>query len=299
LTIQFVSSLINSYSSLSKLESVLAWIFRFLINCNQTREKRKLNNISINEICYSRQLLIKTVQQNHFANELSALRANKPLKSNSSLLSLSPFVNNDGLLRVGGRIQNSQAEFDTRHPILLPGNSRLTRLIFEREHRRLLHAGPQALLYAIRERYWPIKGRAMAKRIVHECMKCFRGNPKPLSQLMGQLPADRVTPKRPFFVTGIDFAGPITTLVNKGRGRRTNKSYIALFVCFSTKAIHLEAVSDLSSNSFITALRRFAGRRGYPNRIICDNATNFVGARNQLKEIIKFVREQSKDRREG
>ncbi|GAB1867680.1 hypothetical protein CAJAP_08759 [Camponotus japonicus] len=112
---------------------------------------------------------------------------------------------------------------------------------------------------------------------------------------MGQLPADRVTSKRPFFVIGIDFARPVTTLVNRGRGRKTNKLYIALFICFATRAIHLEAVSDLSSNSFIAALRRFVGRRGCPQRIFCDNATNFVGAKNELNEMRHFIEEQTKN----
>ncbi|XP_039311990.1 uncharacterized protein LOC120359243 [Solenopsis invicta] len=109
---------------------------------------------------------------------------------------------------------------------------------------------------------------------------------------MGRLPADRVTSRRPFFVTGVDFAGPITTLVNRGRGRKTNKSYISLFICFATKAIHLEAVSDLSASSFIAALRRFIGRRGCPQCIYSDNATNFVGAKNEIYDIQRLIQEQ-------
>lgn len=112
---------------------------------------------------------------------------------------------------------------------------------------------------------------------------------------MGRLTADRVVPRRPFSVTGMDFAGPIVTLVNRGRGRKTNKSYILLFICFSTRAIHLEAMSDLSSSSFIAALRRFVRRRGCPQRHFCDNATNFVRARNELHEIRQFVKEKISD----
>ncbi|XP_011860375.1 PREDICTED: uncharacterized protein LOC105557675 [Vollenhovia emeryi] len=112
---------------------------------------------------------------------------------------------------------------------------------------------------------------------------------------MGQLPADRITPKRPFFVIGVDFAGPVTTLVNRGRGRKTNKSYISLFICFTTKAIHIEAVSDLSSASFIAALRRFAGRRGHPQCIYCDNATNFVGAKNELTEMCELIKRENRE----
>ena len=200
------------------------------------------------------QTLIKTTQGVHFAEEIADLKAKGQIRSSSKLLSLSPFLDELGILRVGGRIQNSAECFDKKHPILLPYDGRLTQLLFEREHRRLLHAGPQALLYAVREKYWAIKGRSMARKIVHKCVVCFRSSPKSLSQIMGQLPIDRVTPKRPFFVTKVDFAGPIITLVNRGRGRKTNKSYAALFICFSTRAIHIELVSDLSSNAFIAAL---------------------------------------------
>ncbi|XP_071577540.1 uncharacterized protein [Temnothorax nylanderi] len=109
---------------------------------------------------------------------------------------------------------------------------------------------------------------------------------------MGDLPTDRVTPMRPFFICGVDFAGPITTLLNKGRGRKTIKSYIALFICFATKVIHLEAVSDLSTAAFLAALKRFIGRRGCPQKIYSDNATNFKGAQREINEIYSFVRQQ-------
>ncbi|XP_061397327.1 uncharacterized protein LOC133333008 [Musca vetustissima] len=100
---------------------------------------------------------------------------------------------------------------------------------------------------------------------------------------MGNLPKDRVTGSRPFEVVGVDFAGPIPTYL-RIRGKGPYKSYIAVFVCFATKAAHLEAVSDLSSEAFIAALKRFIGRRGVPTKICCDNATNFIGAERKLNE---------------
>ncbi|XP_071573943.1 uncharacterized protein [Temnothorax nylanderi] len=106
---------------------------------------------------------------------------------------------------------------------------------------------------------------------------------------MGSLPGDRIKPSRAFSITGIDFAGPIITLVNKGRGQKTCKSYVALFICFATKAIHLEATSELSTAAFLAALRRFIGRRGLPSKICSDNATNFVGAKRELEELYTFI----------
>ncbi|XP_075167712.1 uncharacterized protein LOC142239836 [Haematobia irritans] len=112
---------------------------------------------------------------------------------------------------------------------------------------------------------------------------------------MGNLPKDRVSGSRPFQVVGVDFAGPIATYL-RIRGKTPYKSYIAVFVCFTTKAVHLEAVSDLSSDAFIAALKRFIGRRGLPSKIYCDNATNFIGDESKLKE---FHLEETKSKIES
>lgn len=108
----------------------------------------------------------------------------------------------------------------------------------------MLHAGPQALLFSIRERYWPLNVRNIARGMVRRYVTCFRTNPRPINQIMESLPSDRVTCQRAFNVVGVDYAGTIVTLVNKGRGRKTNKSYISLFIWFSAKPIHLEIVSN-------------------------------------------------------
>ncbi|GFQ86948.1 hypothetical protein TNCT_333541 [Trichonephila clavata] len=105
---------------------------------------------------------------------------------------------------------------------------------------------------------------------------------------MGNLPKHRVTLERPFFSCGIDYAGPVLIKCNKGRGTKSTKGYIALFVCLATKAVHIEAVGDLTTDSFIAALRRFSARRGAPRHIYSDNGTNFVGARRKLDDIRKL-----------
>lgn len=193
---------------------------------------------------------------------------------------------------MGGRLQHSLLLFERKHPIILPDCNPVTNLLFEREHRRLLHASQLLLLSSIKERYWPLRGRDLARKICHACVWCAKNKPRELSQIMGLLPSDRVRPSRAFTITGLDFAGPITTLANKGRGRKTNKSYIALFVCFSTKAAHLEDTSELTIAAFIAALRRFIGRRGRPRMLYSDNGTNFVGANRELKEVYQQVQEQ-------
>jgi hypothetical protein len=112
---------------------------------------------------------------------------------------------------------------------------------------------------------------------------------KPLlaHQLMGHLPASRVTPGRPFITSGLDYAGFLQVRTTKGRGHRSYKAYVALFVCFVTRALHLELVSDLTTSSFVAAFLRFTSRRGLYRYLYSDNATTSKGADNELRNMFK------------
>ncbi|XP_049886269.1 uncharacterized protein LOC126380933 isoform X1 [Pectinophora gossypiella] len=213
---------------------------------------------------------------------------------------MSPFLDSEGVLRVGGRLNNTNFNFNKKHPALLDGKHYFTRLLMRAEHLRLLHAGPQLLLATFRDQFWPLGGRTLARKVTRECVICTRFRGQTMEPLMGHLPEDRVTQNYPFQVSGMDFAGPLLISSKKGRGNRISKCYLCLFICFCTKAIHLEIVSDLSTNAFISCLRRFISRRGKPDKLYCDNATNFVGANNELgrallsslKSVYEFAAEE-------
>lgn len=113
--------------------------------------------------------------------------------------------------------------------------------------------------------------------------------------MMGNLPEHRVKVSAPFSTCGVDYAGPLLIKDRKGRGSKTSKCYVCLFICFSVKAVHLELVTDLSTDSFLLALRRFVSRRGLPLHIYSDNGTNFVGANASLRELGSFLRTNSND----
>lgn len=132
---------------------------------------------------------------------------------------------------------------------------------------RLLHAGPQLLLSSVREQFWPIGGKNLARKVVHSCIQCFRNNPIQSQVPMGDLPKGRVSLTSPFYSTGVGHAGPFIVKDRKGRSCKTSKAFVCLFVCFATKAVHLELVSDLTTEAFIAALRRFSARRGKPAHI--------------------------------
>ena len=106
---------------------------------------------------------------------------------------------------------------------------------------------------------------------------------------MGQLPAQRVMPHFPFQITGVDYAGPLT--IKKGHTRKPVliKAYLAIFVCFSSKAVHIEVIEDDSTEDFLAGLKRFIARRGLPLEIHSDNGKNFIGARNDLYQLYRFL----------
>ncbi|XP_063917191.1 uncharacterized protein LOC135132905 [Zophobas morio] len=261
-------------------------MYRFINNCRvknrrlsislddaQSSKSNHILALTINELQHAHDVLIKLVQNETFSQELNLLNSNQDINKSSKLLNLSPFIDMQGIIRVGGRLRNANLSFDKKHPIILPKNHPLTKMIIRHFHIVNLHAGAQATLAAIRHSYWIIAGRNTIRSVLHKCITCFRAKPTIAHQKMGDLPEPRLEPVRPFFKTGVDYCGPIFIKESRGRGKG------------STKAVHLELVSDLTSEGFLNALRRFMSRRGQVKELHSDNATNFVGSKNQLKEL--------------
>lgn len=180
----------------------------------------------------------------------------------------------------------SQLDYERKHPILISKESFLTNLLIADAHTKTLHGGPQAMITYLRTRYWIIGVKLAVKSYFRKCVTCIRYANRTRTQLMGQLPAARVTPNKPFLCSGVDYAGPIDIRVSKGRGNKSFKGYIVLFICMSTRAIHLEAVSDMTSKGFLAAFKRFVARRGRCAELHSDNGTNFVGAAREIAELL-------------
>ena len=108
---------------------------------------------------------------------------------------------------------------------------------------------------------------------------------------MGDLPANRFSQIKASTEIGIDFCGPFYLTYRRVRGSKPFKAYVCVIVCFSTKALHLELVSDLTSDACLAALRRFVARRGTVTTIHSDQGTNFIGASNQLRDLFKSAAE--------
>ncbi|XP_043064079.1 uncharacterized protein LOC122320068 [Drosophila ficusphila] len=230
------------------------------------------------------QMLIRCIQISNLADDYWRVHSKQQISSSSPLSSLLPFIDSFGLMRVGGRLQNSSLDYNAQHPVILPRQHPVTRAIILDLHRRNLHSGPRALLAHMRLQFWPIGGRKTVSAATSKCVICFRAKPQLSQHIMADLPKDRVNATSTFMVTGLDFCGPFYYKTGV-RSKVPVKTYVCVFICFATKAIHLELVQDLSTQAFLGALKRFILTRGKPVRIWWDNAPNFVGAKNELAEL--------------
>ncbi|KAH8232106.1 hypothetical protein KR032_003514, partial [Drosophila birchii] len=274
----------NHGNSFHKLQRIVAYMLRF---CHK-QNRSPTTTLSVGELTYARKLILSTIQKIEFSAEHKQLRIHRTVDKRSSIVSLSPIIGHDGLIRVGGRLEESNLPYAAKHQILLPYNDQIVKMLLREMHEENMHCGAQSLRAIARQQYWILNDKTMARSIIHSCVRCTRARPKLMQQIMGNLPADRVTQARPFSNSGVDYCGPFW-IHHKIRGKRPDKAYIAVFCCFATKAVHLELVSDLTTDAFLAALRRFLGRRGKCQTIHCDNATNFVGANNQLKALEETI----------
>ncbi|CAG9134415.1 unnamed protein product [Plutella xylostella] len=281
----------TKFSNLQRMLRVISYCRRWL-NLKEAKEKREKHTkfITAEEIKQTLESCIKQAQEIEFKDEIKQLKSEGSVPKKSKLRNLCPLLDESGILRVGGRIQQSHTDYDTQHPIILPATSHLSRLIIVDAHQKTMHGGPQLMLNYLRSKFWIMRARDLCKKSYRECVTCIRYSVKNTTQMMGQLPEVRLKPNRPFKSAGVDYAGPINIRFSPGRGSKSYKGYICLFVCMVTRAIHLEAVTDLTSKGFIAAFRRFTGRRGHCYDLYSDNGTNFIGADKQLREMFNSAK---------
>ncbi|GFV87415.1 integrase catalytic domain-containing protein [Trichonephila clavipes] len=287
----FFDHLLSRSNKFLTIVRVLSFLYRFLFNIRNPTNK-KTGPLTSDEMKEAEIYLMKQVQLSSFCKEIRAMQNGDDICNKSKILNLSPFLDYKGIIRVGGRLKHSRLPYSSKHPILLPAKSKLTIIIVKYYHEKYFHLGPQHLLYQVRLKYWPIHGRNICRKVVHNCVICFKFNPKICSQKMGDLPKERITPDKVFNSTGIDLCGPFFIKNKYQRKGPEIKVYVCIFICLVTKAIHLEIISDLTSQALIAALKRFISRRGKCHKIFSDNGTNMIGANREIKALSKLVRDR-------
>ena len=264
-----------------------------------TKDATRLRNPTAKELQQATTVIVRTVQRDSFGPELSSTpySGTKPVEASrrengekkrtlrgSPLYQLDPFVDSDGVVRVGGRLRRAQLEYGEKHPALLPRSHHVADLVVRHYHNQVHHQGRQITHGAIRQAgYWLIGGHRAVARELSKCVVCKKLRGPFLDQRMADLPADRTEVAPPFTNVGFDVFGPWMVRSRKTHaGAANSKRWGVVFTCLSSRAVHVEVLESMDTSSFICALRRFFAIRGPASLLRCDRGTNFIGAKAEL-----------------
>lgn len=252
-------------SRFSRIINVICWIRRFILGC-KNKMHRFAKELSAEEREAAENLLWLNIQKESFGEVTDSVKGLVVVKDQNNIV------------RVKTKLLDRDDEFSFRYPILLPSKHHVVSCLIRDCHLKHCHAGPQTVRTILREKFWIISSKRNIKNVLSKCVRCKRFSARACATPPIHLPSDRVRDSKVFEVVGIDLCGPLF-LKQKG------KVWIVLFTCAVYRAIHLELVTDLSTEGFIQALRRFVARRGRPTTIYTDNGTNFKGTNNILKSL--------------
>ena len=284
------SRLLNSFSDWFRLKNAVGWILRIRrALLGRVKESVKSGEVrsgvvevpllTVQELREAEDAIVRYVQRKAFPEELTSA----PAKKSSPLHRLNPRVVN-GILTVGGRLTQAGMPESTKHPKILPKRGHITDMVIRDMHERTGHQGREHVLAALRCEYWIVDGNSAVRRVLSRCVSCRKRQAPVVTQVMSDLPTERVTPGEPPFTrVGTDYFGPFYTK----NGRKQSKRYGVVFTCLATRAVHIEVADSLDTSSFISALRRFQARRGQVKYIRSDNGTNFVGAERELRKEVE------------
>ena len=271
---------IERYSSLQRLLAVTAYVFRF-VHTTRCTSPATTPHLTSAELSRANQELLKAVQHSQFPMEISNLTSKSrhlPLVRQLRL-----FLDDNQLIRCGGRIHNAPLSELARFPYLLPAKHHYTNLVILQAHISQHHSGVNATLTVIRQQYWIPSGRQRIRSLLRKCVICRKvaGRPYPTPD-PPPLVKCRVHTANTFEVTGVDFTGALYVRSSEGE----IKAYVCLFTCAVSRAVHLEIVVDLTVACFLQAFRRFVSRRSLPRLMLSDNASTYLAAAEELQSLL-------------
>ena len=282
------------FSTWDSLVRAIAFLKRFVRRWkSSSKDSDQVTQSSVTSDAVS--VIIKSAQSEAYREEIDAIRNGDSPPRSSSLLPLSPVLDEEGFLRVGGRLRHMKGEFDddksVTHPIIIPKKHHVALLLVRHYHAKVHHQGRNITEGAIRSAgYWVIGGKRTISSVIQSCVTCRKLRGKLGWTFMADLPEDRIAPSPPFTFVGVDVFGPWPVVVRRTRGGSANsKRWGLLFTCLVSRAVHIELLEELSSASFINALRRFLALRGPVKHFRSDRGTNFVGAVKELNIDAEFV----------
>lgn len=287
----FVNLLEKRVSNWYRLKKMVVVWFRF-VDFLITKSVAIHGTPKVAELYKAECAIVRSVQRRYFQTDVLSLSTTSSnlqsprIRKSSHIYRLSPILDADGLLRVGGRLRRSTLDEGLKHPVILPKNSYVTHLVVQWCHEVVKHGGRGLTLNEVRSKgFWIIAGNSVVRNYIYKCVTCRVLRGRAADQKMADLPVDRVTAAPPFTYCAVDLFGPFVIR----EGRRELKRYGCLFTCLACRAIHIETTNSLDTASFINALRRFISRRGNIRELRSDNGTNFVGAERELTEACKNI----------
>ena len=292
---------LSRFSDWHSLKKIVAWLLRAKPRPTESddmeRQVSKPRPISVEEMVKAEVAILRLIQKCQFSkeiaiiggeckreNEISCASRKSRIKRSSQLSRLDPFLDQNGLLRVGGRLRKlEELEEEIKHPVIIPRRGHFTDLIIRHTHENTAHGGRGLTMNELRNRYWIINGNSAVRYYISKCVKCRRLRARVNEQKMADLPKERGASAPPFTFCGVDYFGPFSVK----EGRKEVKRYGVVFTCMASRAVHIETAVSLETDSFINALRRFIARRGPVREIRSDRGTNLVGAEKELNLALK------------
>ncbi|XP_062538931.1 uncharacterized protein LOC134207225 [Armigeres subalbatus] len=285
----------NRFSNWLRLVRTAAYVLRAVRRFRGEKFLRP-KVLTKEELFEAENMIWRQVQNEAYPDEYTILQRNLTQLSNpvsipksSPLYRLSAFVDGFCVIRINSKLSAEQTlSYGLRHPILLPRLHPAVHLLAEYYHRRYLHGNAETICNEMRQKFFIPGLRILIRQVSKQCLTCRIKKSVPQPPMMAPLPQARTqTMVRPFTHTGVDYFGPIMVK----QGRSLVKRWVALFTCLTVRAVHLEIVHSLSTQSCIMAIRRFVARRGGPEAFYSDNGTNFIGASNLLAKQIQDIQE--------
>ena len=268
----------TKFNSFEKYTRIIAYARRFL---SLNRKELRGTPLISDELEAAKYKLFAISQHESFSDEITRISKQQPLTDKSRISALTPFLDDNGILRSKSRISRLPTTFAIRHPIILDGKHPLVKYYIQQLHNTLHHEGIEYIRSVVQQHFWVLKLRSLLRTIKHNCTTCRKFAANCLQPQMADLPADRLASREfPFTFTGVDYFGPMYVTVR----RSTQKRWCFLFTCMTTRAIHLELVHSMNTDSCILALQRFFARRGMPRVIRSDNGTNFVRSDKEIRQ---------------
>lgn len=289
-------TLCENKSLFTNVQRTTAFVLRFINNCRKKLVTSKPASIvpplSVDELESAVTVLVKYQQSHSFDDTIRRVQHGNTAPG--ALASLSPFLDSHGMLRVGGRLSNSNLPENSKHPLLIPKSCNLAILICRYYHALTGHSGPTFGLSLSRKKFWIVHGRSLFRSVVRRCVLCAKLRPRSAQPVQGNLPACRTEICFPFRnEVGIDAFGPYKVKLSSRRNSGEAKIWGLIFLCQSTRAVHLEPLSSMSAKDFLAAFSRFCSRRSLPAHVWADNGGNFTSGGRQLQEFAKFLSENS------